>query len=192
MFGVVLVATALLATLAAPLASASDNNVQRVRVRDNCDPNNFPPPLCAPNHKGNVGLAQLLAFITAHPQEVLKERNALGWRFKPDDVGVKAGTVFHVVNEGGEVHSFTDVTQTGFTGGCVDVLNGPLGLSRNPVCGNIDPNNGPAFVAFLLQHGGVLPGGQEDVPVSASSGTLKFQCLVHPWMRTTVQVESEK
>jgi plastocyanin len=186
--------TTLLAATAVPTALASDKKVEPIRIQDNCDPKNFPPPLCAPNHKGNVGLQQLLAFITARPQHVLQERNALGWRFKPDDVGVKPGTVLHVTNQGGELHSFTEVTHGGFTGGCVDVLNAPFGLNRNPLCGNIDPN-GPDFVPFLLQHGGVFPAtptspaGELDVTVSGG-GTHLFQCLVHPWMRTTVEVKS--
>ena len=32
------------------------------------------------------------------------------------------------------------------------------------------------------------PGGEVDVPPLAK-GTHKFQCLIHPWMQTTVKVK---
>jgi hypothetical protein len=38
--------------------------------------------------------------------------------FKSDDFGVKVGTTLLVHNEGGESHTFTNVTTSGFTGGC--------------------------------------------------------------------------
>src|SRR5919202_2857440 len=118
---------------------ASDNHrVQDVRLRDNCDPVTFNAALgngaCAPVG-GDVTLQQLIAELVARPAQVLRERNALGWRFNPDDVGVKPGTTFHVTNQGGELHTFTNVTADNFTtGGCIDLLNGLLGLRPHSLC----------------------------------------------------------
>jgi hypothetical protein len=35
----------------------------------------------------------------------------------------------------------------------------------------------------------ILPGGTMDVPVG-SAGTGLFQCMIHPWMRSTVDVRA--
>ena len=73
----------LLAAVAGP-AMASDNRVQPVRLRDNCDPTKFSPELCASTSTGNIGITQLLDFVKANARDVLKSRNALGWRFAPN------------------------------------------------------------------------------------------------------------
>ena len=36
----------------------------------------------------------------------------------------------------------------------------------------------------------LVPPGQTSVPQTLSVGVHKFQCLVHPWMRTVVTVRS--
>jgi plastocyanin len=193
----VLCGTALLASAAVPTALARDNDdghrVETVRVEDRCDPATFNPAgvLCTrPAGGGNVTLQQLLGFIAARPAHVLEERDALGWRFKPDEVGVKPGTTLHVTNLGGEVHTFTNVTRTGFTLGCVGVINqffANLLPPADPALCNAFPTN-PAL-NVLAPKGANLPFPTSvDVPVNGS-GTLKFQCMIHPWMRTTVKVE---
>jgi hypothetical protein len=35
-----------------------------------------------------------------------------------------------------------------------------------------------------------VPPGQTSVPQTLSVGVHKFQCLVHPWMRTVVTVRA--
>ena len=178
----------LLAAVAGP-AMASDNRVQPVRLRDNCDPNNFPPGLCASTSTGNIGITQLLNFVKANAQDVLKSRNALGWRFAPDAAGVKAGTAFEVTNQGGEVHTFTDVTKDGFkTGGCVTLLNQLLGLQPNSICQGVDETS-PNFGALLGANGAVPPGVTRAFPLGNRTGTVLYQCLIHPWMRMSVTVE---
>jgi hypothetical protein len=73
-------------------------------------------------------------------------------------------------------HTFTEVAN--FGGGCVDILNQILGLTAVPECAN-------AGVLFATT--GIAPGGElEGAPLS--SGTHRFECLIHPWMRTTVVV----
>jgi plastocyanin len=169
----------------APTALASDNGAQRIRLEDRCDPNNFPPGLCAPSSTGHIGIQQLLDFIHARPQHVLKEENALGWRFEPDEVGIKAGSTVQAFNAGGEVHTFTQLPpNTPFQDlGCVDVLNNallgtPLGVVNTAFC--------PQALATAV------PAGKPSakMPLPPTPGIVRFQCFIHPWMRTTVKVES--
>src|SRR3954452_23910915 len=82
---------------------------------------------------------------------------------------VGAGRTIHFVNEGGEAHTFTMVPK--FGNGCVDALNpvpGPPAVD----CATIVP---------------ILPGGTADITVGQAP-TVLFQCMIHPWMRSTVDV----
>jgi hypothetical protein len=63
-------------------------------------------------------------------------------------------------------------------GGCIEELNEILGLTPVPECGI--PG---IFGATGLAPGGELEGGPLD------SGVHLFECLIHPWMRTTATVE---
>lgn len=61
-----------------------------------------------------------------------------------------------------------------FGGGIVPLLNELSGnLTVAPECTQLDPDD---FVE---------PGGTYTAPIDAS-GTLLFQCCIHPWMRTVV------
>jgi hypothetical protein len=86
--------------------------------------------------------------------------------------------VFVAVNRGGEVHTFTEVAQ--FGGGIVPILNT---LTNNPVvapeCNALEPDD---FVA---------PGGTYREEPLEGSGTARFQCCIHPWMRLEVKVASK-
>jgi hypothetical protein len=77
-----------------------------------------------------------------------------------------------VTFRGGEIHTFTRVAA--FGGGIVPFLNG---LSGTPVvapeCTALEPDD---FVA---------PAATYEEEVQAGS-TQRFQCCIHPWMRTTV------
>lgn len=100
---------------------------------------------------------------------------APAWRFSPAHLSLDAGGTIEAYNKGGEFHTFTEVAD--FGGGCVPELNAILGLSAVPECG--DPS--------LFATTGAAPGDEtETEPLDA--GTYKFQCLIHPWMRTTVEV----
>jgi plastocyanin len=98
------------------------------------------------------------------------------WHFSPASFNATLGQTIVATNLGGEVHTFTHVAE--FGGGFISLLND---LAGTPV---------PA-TACLLQNleedDFVPPGGKytEDVD---ESGTQKFQCCIHPWMRAIVEV----
>ena len=64
-----------------------------------------------------------------------------------------------------------------FGGGCVPPINAEMGLSPIPECA--DPS--------LFGTTGVPPGATLAVG-PLDSGTYLFQCLIHPWQRSTVVV----
>ena len=77
-------------------------------------------------------------------------------------------------NEGGRLHTFTEVAQ--FGGGRVPPLN--IGLTMAPECqlamGAMDPNEVPPGARRRLD--GLAP------------GVHRFMCCIHPWMRATIRV----
>ena len=85
-----------------------------------------------------------------------------------------AGGSLDAVNRGGEGHSFTEVAD--FGGGCVDEVNALIGLSPVPECGS------PAWLSTIAGPGGTI----KTAPLA--SGVHRFECLIHPWMRTTATV----
>jgi hypothetical protein len=89
-------------------------------------------------------------------------------------VALKSTRSLEVVNVGGEVHTFTPVAE--FGGGFVVELNN---LSGNPV---------PA--PECLDFGSIqfLPAGSVTPLGSLAEGTHRFMCCIHPWMRTTAEV----
>jgi plastocyanin len=101
------------------------------------------------------------------------------WWFDPTYLQVKSGQRVKIHNEGGRVHTFTEVAQ--FGGGRVPPLNagqpGTPSMSPAPEC------VAPGVVD--------IPGGGKDVVDGLTEGNHKFQCCIHPWMRTLIKVAPE-
>jgi len=145
-----------------------------VTMMDACDPDTFnaPPPAgVGPGTCARSGGVQFARFL----EEVGKHGAAGAWHFAPPNTSAKVGQVFVAVNQGGEVHTFTEVDE--FGGGIVPPLND---LSHNPVvareCTALEPDD---FVA---------PGGTYREEPLEHAGTARFQCCIHPWMRLEVKV----
>jgi len=181
-FSVLAVATASLA-LAATAGASSGGGVV-VQARDACDHSSFPAGLCAEraDHSGGtVTFDELLAVVG-------KKHSHPAWRFTEDKLTVHRGdSVVAQFGRGGEVHTFSDVTKTGFGPGCVDLLNQLVFGKPDvaPVCSEIDPVAG---VPEVFVKDGLFPGRTITVDTS-KAGTQLFECLIHPWMRTTVTVQ---
>ena len=168
-----------LGSLVITTALASSPGSQSVRIQDRCDPVTFNAAQipCFTHERGTVKLQELFAIVAKDPQQVLRNRDAAGWRFNSDDLNVKRYTRLELMNEGGEFHTFTPVPA--FGSGCVPEVNAFFGFGLNPICA--DPT--------VFDRTGVLPGGTSSVALN-NVGTYSFQCLIHPWMRTTVHVSA--
>jgi hypothetical protein len=76
------------------------------------------------------------------------------------------------VNQGGEVHTFTEVEE--FGGGIVPDLNA---LAGTPV---------PAPERLALATGDFVPPGGTFTDEVEEAGTELYECCIHPWMRAVV------
>lgn len=179
-------AIAINATLAGGLLAASKPKAVKsmkgpspvvVKVQDDCDPVTFNAALgdgtCIGD--GDTTLDSLFG-------QLVEKQDAPKWRFSREKAGVKAGRAVHVHNEGGEFHTFTEVAN--FGGGCVPPLNGPLGLSPVTEC---EPEAAPGVPLAFVTTGVPAGGGLNVGPLS--KGVHKFECLIHPWMRSTITVK---
>lgn len=147
---------------------------KKVRLQDDCDPATFNAVLGDGACVGN-GHTTFDEFIG----ELQQTQDAHKWRNQPSEMHLNAGRPTFIENTGGETHTFTQVAA--FGGGFIPDLNG---ISGNPVpapeCLNI-----PSLV--FIPAGGSAPGptaGTSGLPV----GITRFQCCIHPWMRTVVDV----
>ena len=156
-----------------------------IMMHDACSPSFndvFGPGTCS-----NVGGVPFEKFI-----QVLMHAGSIGsWAFDPGIVRITEGTAFQASNGGGETHTFTEVDE--FGGGFIDPLNGLSGnLEPAFECVAHDAHGEPLRDA----DGNLIPGPDvEFIPPGAKSdkeveeaGTFKYQCCIHPWMRTKIVV----
>jgi hypothetical protein len=171
-------AVALLATLLlTATAGAADH--RRVIMYDDCDPATFNAAVgdgtCV--GEGETAFGDFIGQLAA-------QGSADGWFFSRDRFNIDSGGTIDVVNEGGEFHTFTKVAH--FGGGCVPALNAVLGLTPVPECGGVTVPEIPAEFAAS----GVPPGVTRPFNVTGR-GTQLYQCLIHPWMRSVVDVRKK-
>jgi hypothetical protein len=157
----------LLALLLLP-AVALARDARTVFVMDRCEADSFNAALgegaCVRN--GGVPLDNFLRRL--NPQD--GGHNA--WRFSRHDVDLQAGQHLNLQNTGGEVHTFTEVVDFGT--GFVPPLNAAL------------PPGTPPAEPVGEDLGFIDPGASLDLEPLAP-GTHRFECLIHPWMRTVVE-----
>lgn len=147
---------------------------KKVRLLDDCEPITFNeelgPGTCIGNGRTTIDefFAELAATQDVHT-----------WRNQPSQMHLNVGRPLLIENVGGEAHTFTPVAA--FGGGFIILLNG---ISGNPVPAPECLNLG---ALVFIPAGGVEEGptaGSSDLPV----GISRFQCCIHPWMRTVVEV----
>ena len=151
---------------------------KKFRMYDDCEPTSFNAVLgdgaCVGN--GHTTFDEFIAELAA-------TQDAHKWRNQPVQAQLNIGRPTIVENRGGEDHTFTEVAE--FGGGFVDALNG---ISGNPVPAPECLN----FGSIVIIH----PGGVEEGPIAGSSdlpvGSHRFQCCIHPWMRTVIDVTDNK
>jgi plastocyanin len=135
-----------------------------VTMQDACDPDTFNAKSVPCVRAGGVTFDDFIAQLTRF--------GFIGpWHFAPRTANVRVGQTFVATNIGGETHTFTQVAE--FGGGIVPLLNQLAGVPT--VAPECDPN-------ILEPDDFVPPGGRYRQTVE-HTGTLKFQCCIHPWMR---------
>lgn len=163
-FGIILAATAFAACSdsVGPRANAT------VSMEDQCDPASFNAALGAGTctKQGNVTFAQ---FNT----ELNSTQKVAAWHFLPSNLNIRIGQAIAATNDGGEVHTFTEVEA--FGGGIVPALNQASG---NPV----EAPECQTLTAADM----VMPGATFTTDAETSAGTELYQCCIHPWMRAVV------
>jgi hypothetical protein len=146
---------------------------KKIRMYDDCEPTTFNAVLGDGTCIGN-GHTTFAEFI----EELEETQDVHKWRNQPSQMQLNPGRPTLIENRGGEVHTFTPVAA--FGGGFIPDLNG---LSGNPVPAPECLNLG------ALQF--IPPGASEEGPTAGSdlsAGTHRFQCCIHPWMRTVIEV----
>ncbi len=172
-------ATIAVAALAVPGALASPvtglaSESQVIELLDDCDPATFNavigPGTCVGS--GETTFSQFIAELQA-------TKVAEDWAFAPNELTVESGTNLTVRNVGGETHSFTKVSS--FGGGLLPILNMLSGNTTPAI-----PAPGVIVSATFLPAGGTssLSGLGETLTL----GTNRFECFIHPWMRTVITV----
>ena len=172
--GAGLLVAALAAAATAVMASGAQagGGGERVRLLDDCERVSFDaalfPGACVGD--GDTTFAEFL-------EEFEEEGEVGAWKFNPSDTHIDHGEHLRAVNRGGEAHTFTEVAQ--FGGGCVPELN--AGAAPVPECAT---SFGPTLV---------LPGQTLRVPAAqlTPGDEHLFMCLIHPWMRTVVDVRAD-
>ena len=147
---------------------------KKIRLLDDCEPTSFNAVLGDGACVGN-GHTTFDEFIA----ELEETQDAHKWRNQPSAMHLNVGHPTLIENRGGEVHTFTPVAA--FGGGFIPDLNG---ISGNPVPAPECLNFGSIV---FIPAGGVEEGptaGGPDLPV----GISRFQCCIHPWMRTVIEV----
>jgi plastocyanin len=149
--------------------------VQQVVVLDNCDPTTFNgafgPGICL-NVTGGQGvpLPDFLAALPAgHPQ----------WLFYPATLSIKRGDTVRAVNQGGEIHTFTEVEE--FGGGFIPALNDLPDSPAVPECA-VGYANISVASTRLIQ-------GSSLLVTDLHKGVHRFVCCIHPWMRLEIEVK---
>ncbi len=162
--------------LAAAGSSSKGTSPVVVEAQDDCEPATFNavlgPGACVGD--GDTTFDSLIGQLIA-------DQDAPKWRFSREHHKIKQGRGLAVHNSGGEFHTYTEVAEHG--GGCVPELNHLLGLSPVAEC---QPEAAPGVpLAFVTT--GVPAGGHLDV-TGLGRGVHRFQCLIHPWMRSTITI----
>jgi plastocyanin len=149
------------------------NGHTEIHPEDDCDPATF-GALCRPGFNGHTTLDSFRAQFAA-------AFRVPAWEYGGGQIRVNLGTSFRVDNRGGETHSFTVVKN--FGGGRVAPLNNP-NEAVAPEClaaasaSNVDIASGAGITVSTGANGTIK-----------TRGTFRVQCCIHPWMRTTAQIQ---
>jgi plastocyanin len=146
-----------------------------IAMRDDCDPRDqaaWAPTGGCLLRRGDVTFAEfnaennspLAAAVVGH----------MAWRMDPTYLKLRTGKTVRIRNAGGRAHTFTEVAM--FGGGKVPSPDLNKGLVTAPEC--------PGST-------NIAPGGRTEVS-GLTVGNHRFQCCIHPWMRTIIKVKAHE
>ncbi len=167
-FGALALAT--LPLLAPAAANADAPHTRVLELRDACDKASWDaefPGLCTKN-AGSVSLPEFRADLA--------KGGSGAWWIRQRAIGLDQGDSVAATNVGGIVHTFTEVGQ--FGKGCVPEWNQAVSATA------VDNCDFGKFVATIV------PAGTSSAAVTPTVGVHKYQCLIHPWMQTTISVKA--
>jgi hypothetical protein len=187
-------ALVVLSFLVVTVAAIVGKDVQDFRIRDDCDPATFnagPPNgpgagvICDPAFDGDTTFAEFI--------EELTEDGTIGsWRFNPDSTRLDRGQGTLLESRAGEIHTFTKVAK--FGGGIIPLLNDLTNagaIAAECVTAVPPPDADPKSTATSTNFV-ILAGERQEGPVAGSAelpkGKTRWQCCIHPWMRSEITV----
>ena len=178
-----LVAGSLFVAVAAVAVVASEGS-RAFRVRDDCDPATFNAAIgagtCNVKFDGDTTFQKFI-------NELTEDQSVGAWRFNPDETGLDRGERTIIESRAGEFHTFTRVAK--FGGGIVEILNTLSGNPKvAPECGAIDNLAPPTATNRFVPPGSAFP-GPDAGSAALPKGTTRWQCCIHPWMRTEITVK---
>jgi hypothetical protein len=146
---------------------------RNIAIRDDCDPRDpgWTPTGGCLLRRGDVTFAEFNAEMNSPLAASVVGHQA--WRNDPSYVEIKEGKTVRVRNEGGRIHTFTEVAA--FGGGKVPSPALNKGLVTAPEC--------PTSTD--------IPPGGSAVISGLAVGNHRFQCCIHPWMRALIKVKPE-
>ncbi len=151
-------------------ASSAPGHLEKVvNILDDCEPSSFNEAIRPGTCVGSGGM-RFDIFVS-----LLQKSGVAGpWHFAPNNTSARVGQTLVATNRGGEVHTFTEVAE--FGGGIVPFLNN---LAHTPVM---------APECQALEDDDMVPPGGQYTETVEETGTVKFQCCIHPWMRFEAHV----
>jgi plastocyanin len=177
--------------IAAAVVLIATSNPLIVRIQDQCDPATFNAAFgdgtCSGD--GHITVEHFLA-------EVARAQKAGAWHFDPADGTLASGTQVKLTNFGGETHTFTKVAN--FGGGFIvglNVLSGNPAPAAECISGTVPDANGilpaaPPSDSNIFVEAGETESGPVAGDAVLPNGTInKFQCCIHPWMRTELRTK---
>jgi hypothetical protein len=156
---------------------AADYGADNIALLDDCDPriaagwNTETNSTGCLREEGSVSRAEFGAFLVSPFSSAVVGHPS--WTIAPTYLKAVPRDRVRVRNGGGRGHTFTEVANYG--GGFVPALN--MGLVIAPEC---------ETAAGTV----IAPGGRTEFR-GLALGNHKFQCCIHPWMRSLVKVEPE-
>ena len=149
-------------------AQARDHRV--LELRDDCEVESWSVVPCAYGDDEDDGSVSEAEF-----RAELSDGGHGAWWIRQRAVTIDAGDTLSAENTGGIFHTLTEVDA--FGRGCVPDWNVAVEETVEN-CGRI----------VTPQSLNLAPGQSATTAAPLSVGVHRFQCLIHPWMRTTVTV----